>query len=129
MTLGDWSWVAAPGNVGSMLLTGPMLVLIMRWAGWGPLRMLLVGLVGWCVLFVAQMVMWRVFGYQAGYPGFKYLQPFALPVSFGNFVASLWLAKQSAAVPVGRHARPEPAPLVPAAHPSVTPAQIEGVRS
>jgi hypothetical protein len=94
-TLGEWSWVAATGNVGSMLLVGPMLVVLMRHLGWGSLRMLLVGLIGWCALFVAQMVMWRVFGYQAGYPGFKYLQPAALPISFGNFLASLWLTRQS----------------------------------
>ena len=94
-TLGEWSWVAATGNVGSMLLVGPMLVVLMRRLGWSRLRMLLVGLSGWGALFVAQMVMWQVFGFQAGYPGFKYLQWMALPISGGNLVASLYLARQS----------------------------------
>lgn len=94
-TLNDWSWIAATGNVSSMLLVGPMLVLLMRRLHWPYRRMLVVGLLGWAALFTAQIVMWQVFGFQAGYPGFKYLQWLALPISFGNFIAAMWLARQS----------------------------------
>lgn len=94
VNLDDMSFVAASGNVVSMLLVGPMLVLVMRRLGWPHRRMLVVGLIGWTALFTAQMVMWREFGYAAGYPGFKYVQPAALPISFGNFLASMWLSKK-----------------------------------
>lgn len=96
-SLGDWSWLAATGNVGSMLLVGPMLTVLMRRLDWSRLRMLVIGLIGWCLLFAAQLIMWRVFGYQAGYPGFEYLQPMALPISLGNFLASLYLTRQQRA--------------------------------
>jgi hypothetical protein len=96
ITLNEWSWVAATGNISSMFLVGPMLVVLnLRYLGWSRVRLLVVALAGWCALFVAQMVMWQVFGFQAGYPGFKYLQWLALPISFGNFLASFWLTKQS----------------------------------
>lgn len=95
MTLNGWSWVVATGNVGSMLLVGPMLVVWMRRHGWTPRRMLVVAVAGWCALFVAQVVLVSAFGFQAGFPGFMYLQWMALPISFGNFLASLYLTRQS----------------------------------
>jgi hypothetical protein len=91
--LNNMSFVAASGNVMSMLLVGPMLVLLMRRLKWSNKQILAIGLIGWTALFIAQVVMWRVFGYAAGYPGFKYIQPLALPISFGNFLASMWLTK------------------------------------
>lgn len=89
------SIVAAIGNVTSMALVGPMAVLAMRRLGWTNRRMLVTALLGWTALFVAQIVMAGVFGYAAGFPGFKFIQPLTLPLSFGNFLASMWLTKQS----------------------------------
>lgn len=87
------SFVVAAGNVASMVLVGPMAVMAMRHLGWERRRMLTVSLVGWAALWAAQLVMVFYFGYQAGYPGFKYLQPLALPISFGNLCASLLMTR------------------------------------
>lgn len=87
------SYVVAAGNVASMVLVGPMAVIIMRRIGWPRRRMLMVSLVGWFVLWSAQVLMWVYFGFVAGFPGFRYLQPLALPISCGNLAASLWLTR------------------------------------
>lgn len=93
--LNDMSWVAAAGNVGSALLVGPFLVLVMRRLGLSSRKMLVIGLIGWCALFSAQIVMWQWFGYRAGYDGFKYLQPWMLPVAGLNFAGSVILTRES----------------------------------
>jgi hypothetical protein len=98
--LDQMSYVAAVGNVGSMLMVGPMLLLVMRWLG-APRRVqLAVAVVGWAFLFTAQIVMWQVFGFHAGYLGFRDIQWLALPISAGNLAASLMLTRQSSKLPV-----------------------------
>ena len=57
--------------------------------------MLAVALTGWSALLVAQIVMVRWFGFEAGHPGFKYIQLFTLPIATVNFAASLWITRQS----------------------------------
>jgi hypothetical protein len=87
------SYVIATGNVTSMILVGPMVVLLMAHLRWPRRRMLVVSMTGWAILWAAQLLMWRVFGHAAGYPGFEYVQPLAFPVSCGNLCASLWLSR------------------------------------
>jgi ABC-type Co2+ transport system permease subunit len=94
-TLDTASYVVAVGNVSSMILVGPLVMLWMRRMGCGYGRILAVSLLGWAALFTAQIVMWRIFGYQAGYPGFRDIQWLALPVSAANLTASLWMARQA----------------------------------
>lgn len=91
--LDQMSYVAAIGNVGSMLMVGPMLLLFMRWVGMPRRAQLAVAVVGWAFLFTAQIVMWQAFGFHAGYPGFRDIQWLALPFSAGNLVASIVLTR------------------------------------
>lgn len=92
--LDQMSYVAAVGNIGSMLMVGPMLLLLMRWLGVSRQVQLIVAMTGWAFLFTAQIVMWQAFGFHAGYPGFRDIQWLALPISAGNLVASLALTRQ-----------------------------------
>jgi len=88
------SWMVSAGNVGSAFLAGPFLLLVMRHLlHWSDRRCVAMALIGWTLLFVAQVLLWRWFGFKAGYPGFKYLQPWMLPVSAANFFASMWLTR------------------------------------
>jgi hypothetical protein len=101
-TLDAMSWIIAVGNVGSAVLVGPaLLVLLLHLESRGTVPTAtasrwLVGtmLVGWAALLGAQ-VTFAAFGFTSGYPGFKYLQPGMLPVALLNLAASVYLRRRS----------------------------------
>jgi hypothetical protein len=105
------SWVIGVANPLSATLTGPLLVVTLganRASKWQE--------AGWLVLLVGQTT-FLAFGLISDLPGFKYAQPFMIPVAAMNF--TLWLmhrrkVKQAAAEvePGGRHrySRPQTCP-------------------
>jgi hypothetical protein len=77
------SWVIGVANPLSATLTGPLLIVLLnadRAVRWQE--------AGWLVLLVGQTT-FLAFGLISDLPGFKYAQPFMIPVAGMNF--TLWL--------------------------------------
>lgn len=90
-TLDLMSWIIGIANPLSALLVGTTLALLLtahpRLALWCS------GL-GWLVLLIAQ-VTFLAFGFESGFPGFKYGQPAMIPIAAANFVAWILLRRRA----------------------------------